>query len=294
MAQSTERRPSGRRTADVRSLPNCLALLPVGWHLLSLDASTVAALWCWCFARAAGLRLPWGAPLLLATGAWLLYVVDRLLDSRRGADPASLRERHFFYARHRTPFFITAVAVAAGLLWLVATRMNPAVRHEDVVLSVVAMFYFLLVHLRSRHNERWLPKELAVGVLFAAATAVPTWARIARLRPLLAVAVALFAALCWLNCAAIEHWERTPNHAAANVTKRLAGRHLRLAAVALAAVAGAAAVLLGGPFTLLEAAVAASALLLGELERRRGTRLFLRVAADAALLTPVLVLPWLR
>jgi len=175
----------------------------------------VAALWSWSIARALGVHLPLSAPLLLALGTWLVYVADRILDGRviDSAGASALRERHFFYARHRGAFLITSVPVGLLLLWLIVTRMNPAARHEDIVVFGVALLYFCVVHVYGPAAERWLPKELAVGAVFAVATAVPAWSRLpAASRPtsgeaLLILTVCFFAALCWLNCVAIEKWE---------------------------------------------------------------------------------------
>ena len=84
------------------------------WHLLSLDAPTVAALWCWAFRRATRLPLaPW-LPLALAMGTWLFYVADRLLDAQLSPE-AALRERHRFHDRHRGWFLAIAALVALAL-----------------------------------------------------------------------------------------------------------------------------------------------------------------------------------
>ena len=52
------------------------------WHLLSLDAPTVAALWTWFIARANHIRLPLASPVAMALAVWMLYAADRLLDAR--------------------------------------------------------------------------------------------------------------------------------------------------------------------------------------------------------------------
>jgi hypothetical protein len=52
------------------------------WHLMSLDAPTVAVIWSLSFAWAAGVHLPRWIPVLLALGTWAVYVGDRLLDTR--------------------------------------------------------------------------------------------------------------------------------------------------------------------------------------------------------------------
>lgn len=290
-----------------------LNALPRWWHLLSLDAPTIAALWSWSIARALGVHLPLSAPLLLALGTWLVYVADRILDGlvidTPGAAAPALRERHFFYARHRGAFLIASVPVGLLLLWLIVTRMNPAARHEDIAVFGIALLYFCVVHVYGPAAERWLPKELAVGVVFAVATAVPAWSRLPSARSaglfpnraLLILAVLFFAALCWLNCVAIEKWERIRDSAAGSLiphrtTLWAQARLQRLCCgIALAAVAAA------GLTRLLSASAAVPAVFLAcamtgagfaaldHGQQRLRMRAFpLRIAADAVMLTPLI------
>jgi hypothetical protein len=274
--------------------------LAVYWHLLSLDAPTVAALWCWSFARAAHIELPQFAPLLLAVGTWLVYVADRILDGLDSANRAQLRQRHYFYVQHRKVFLGAGILISPIFAWVVFTRMAPAVRLEDAAVFAVAALYFLLVHAHGARAERWLPKEFAVGVLFAAATAVPTWARADGQRLMLAQLVAVFAILCWLNCVAIESWERTagPHSAAAHITTLWAGRRLQplTAAAVILSLALALTHFHDSSQVSFYLAATISALLLFWLARHQPslTSMQLRVAADAALLTPLLFAVWMR
>jgi hypothetical protein len=109
------------------------------WHLLSLDAPTVAALWCWAFGRAARIRLaPW-LPLALAMGTWLFYVADRLLDARLSPE-AALKERHRFHDRYRRWFLATTAPVALVLALLVA-RMPQSLITSYCVLGALSLLY---------------------------------------------------------------------------------------------------------------------------------------------------------
>jgi len=286
------------------------------WHLLSLDAPTVAALWSWTLARAVHIRLPWSAPLLLAMGTWLVYVADRILDGLHGNASGQLRERHFFYARHRPAVLTAAMFAGLALLWLIFTHMNHAARREDVVLFTAALIYFCLIHVWAPHSqrsiERWFPKEMAVAIVFAAAVAVPAWSRSGIHGIALRPAVALFALLCWLNCVAIEKWEKgeTQQHSASSFpsvsdaarphpTTRWTQDHLRLTSCGIAVMAAIAAlisIVTAGPLAMtgLYLAGALSALLFLAFDRSRLGVLDLRIAADVALLTPILLLPVLR
>ncbi|HTY84864.1 MAG TPA: hypothetical protein VMB19_11635 [Silvibacterium sp.] len=279
------------------------------WHLLSLDAPSVAALWSWSIGRAIHLHLPPSSPLLLALGTWLVYVADRILDGLPASAPARLRERHLFYARNRKTILAAAAAVGSLLLWLIVTRMSPAARREDTELFAVALVYFCLIHLIGRFRrsgpndpgiERWVPKEAAVAVVFAAAVAVPAWSRLPGERALLLPLISIFALLCWLNCVAIEKWETTRlNLAPLHASTRWTAHHLRPASsvISVAAVLAALQSLRAGspaPMTALYAACAISAALFPVLDGSPLDSSQRRIAADAALLTPLLFIFVLR
>lgn len=271
------------------------------WHLLSLDAPSVAALWAWFFARTMRVGLPWHAPLLLGLGTWLIYVADRLLDGFLRKPEVPLRLRHRFHARHRGAFLSAAGVVSGVLLWLIVEKMHPAARREDTVLFLLSLLYLFVVHRPAGASRSWLPKELAVGIVFAAAAAVPTWSRADSGRLAMLPAVALFAALCWLNCIAIERWENefTPEGLAiSNPTTRWTAEHLRGMAITLASLSvsmGSVALAKSSSTAAVYFAVLSSSVILVAIHnaRRRLTFLGLRIAADAALLTPLLLLPFM-
>ena len=265
-----------------------LSNLAAWWHLLSLDAPTVAALWAWFFAHAMHLRFaPLQAfPLALAT--WLLYVSDRILDGLYPGNTQLLRERHHFHARHRVAFLIAGSLLLAFLVWVVVTHMRPEALRDNLILGLVSLAYLLAVH--HRRTPR-LPKELAVALLFAAATAVPAWSRLgAGLgKEQLAPAVLFFAGLCWVNCVGIEKWESGQVHA----TSRWAGLHLRaiVTTIALFSFAGAVFAPSRGLMAVYLSALLSSVLLfLLDARSKHWSALHLRIAADAALLTPLAML----
>jgi hypothetical protein len=105
----------------------------------------------------------------------------------------------------------------------------------------------------------------------------------------LCVPACFYALLAWLNCHAIDRWEADAHsHTAVAFTAIF---------VALIGSAVAASLLHSHPRSAaLLAAGAAAALLLAMLDRVRGrlTPVALRAAADLALLTPLLLLPFAR
>jgi hypothetical protein len=273
-------------------LAHRLYTLAEWWHLLSLDAPTVAALWSWFFARAMHLHLPFFQPLLLALGTWLLYVADRILDGLRQGE---LRERHYFHARHRAAFLGAAALTAVFLAWFVLTHMRPEALRANSWIGIFALLYLFAVHRptnSARDNPPQLPKELAVAILFAAATAVPAWSRLGASpgKEQLALAVVFFAVLCWINCVSIEKWEAGNSHS----TTRWAGLHLRaiVTMIALFSLAGTLLAPSRGLMAVYLAALLSSGLLfLLDTSSAHVSPRHLRIAADAALLTPLAFFP---
>lgn len=156
------------------------------------------------------------------------------------------------------------------------------------VLGALSLLYLALVHLPARASGRslgYFPKEFVVALLFAAASALPAWdeARrramgMPRHHPLLLLCP-LFAALCWLNCVAIEDWEQ--HHGARRIQW--------LAMMTIAAGCGALFVLMNGPACWLAIAVILSGVSFLVLDRSWFTAPGRRIAADLALLTPLLL-----
>ena len=249
------------------------------WHLASLDAPTVAVVWSIAFAWSAHSHLaPWVLPLE-ALVVWAAYVGDRLLDVKQGLqhDDAGMRDRHWFHWRHRrilTPLAIGALVAAA----CIAVRWMPIlIWKRDSMLGLASLAYFARVH-RGRLRERLFSKEMLVGVLFTSGCALPSlsWNN--------AMPITFFAALAWLNCAAIENWESSthPRNISA-IAFRFALIGFAVATFSLA-LQPRAALLLG--------CGAASAALLAVLDhlRHRLTPLSLRTFADLVLLTPAILL----
>ncbi|MES2219475.1 MAG: hypothetical protein V4587_00735, partial [Acidobacteriota bacterium] len=232
-------------------------------------------------------------------------------------DMTELRDRHWFYLRHRRPFVIAWSAAALPLGYLILFRVPPPVRTDDVVLCLIGIGYFLLIHHRCDSDR--FSKELFVGFLFSIATAVPTWTRLHHERGLLLAAMLTFGAACWLNCVAIQTWEdaeasrENVEHPFADPAQsefgtrehtlhrraltQFLGNHLTAFAIAIAILAFSLASLPAARSAWpLFIAVGASALVFVALIHRnlRVSALSLRVLADGALLTPLVFFLYLR
>jgi hypothetical protein len=267
------------------------------WHLVSLDAPTVAVVWSLAFASAAGVRLPVCSPFTLALTVWSIYLVDRLFDARhaiRSNCLDRLRERHFFHWRHRRTLLPAAIVSALAAASLVLAFIPPSARIRDSLFAGAVFAYFARIHSGYRSRPflfRFLSKEVLVGLFFTIGCALPA-VRIlaatphARFWPLAAI-VPFFALLAWLNCGAIDRWE------SASLAVKLP---LQSAAALIACVGLLSALLLFASQPILAALLAAgavSALLLAllDLERHRLSPVLLRASADLVLLTPAMLFP---
>ncbi|HUE42330.1 MAG TPA: hypothetical protein VMP12_02150 [Candidatus Sulfotelmatobacter sp.] len=286
------------------------------WNVLSLDAPMVAVAWALVFARAARVRLPGSEVAVLGLVVWLIYTVDRLLDGRpaatasgsspgmkSGADAfgSPLRQRHVFHRLYARAIACTAAGVGTFAAILVANQIGERVLEFAVPLGLILVLYMAWVHLGRGRVLARLPKEVAVGGVFAAGVALPVWSRIDSRRWEFFSLAILFAAVCMLNCVAIEEWERVRahdlgDHGGRSVATRV-GSGKFAAVLAVCAGLMTPVVQLRGEFSAIGAAIAVSALLILflDLVRERISAEALRVLVDVALLLPalaVLALPF--
>ena len=173
-------------------------------NVLSLDAPAVASLWQNLAAQDAGLSLSLASKLALPLSVWVIYLADRLMDSLRG-ESANLPARHVFYRKYRVVgicLLLLALAMLTGSLHF----LPAVVLHNGLLVGVFVAAYLFMVHVLPQPVRRYLPKELAVAVIFAAGTTLSVWSRM--MNPWAMVFPALlFALLCWVNCSAIDVWE---------------------------------------------------------------------------------------
>jgi hypothetical protein len=257
------------------------------WHLLSLDAPTVATLWTWYIARVSGLELSLSPLAAMAASVWVLYAADRLLDAR--SQEEHLEERHCFHNLHRRGFLI-GIAVASIMLAILLPRLPMAAIRLYLVLGGLVFGYFVAIHvMRGAHR---MPKEIVVGVCFAAAVFIPTVSRAPVLRGPLLLPALLFAGACSLNCLFIYEWEHEAGIAtqAPHPLTAVALSHLVTLACAVAVACLVLALFDHSAPWKISAAVSLSAIALIGLHRSRSRYcgITLRSMADVSLLTPLL------
>jgi hypothetical protein len=269
------------------------------FNLLSLDAPLVAVVWQWFFARCYCVSLHWPGTVSLALSVWIIYVADRLLDSRQARPPATAR--HAFAHRYRRVLSVAALSAFPVLLWA-SSHLAATVIINGLVMSTGVVVYFIAVHAIPSSLRRLWPKELAVGVIFALGTSLLVWSRVQDQFELVGPAL-LFAGLCWLNCVAIDHWERRrvrsgtcTGHAVSQPHQWTSwvGRHLPQSALAIALASLLLAPSASARPVTVAAALSAAAFLWLEWRSAVLSLDALRVMADVALLSPALLLLFLR
>lgn len=235
------------------------------WHLLSLDAPTVAVTWLLFLGVCTGSSPePHTAPALFLA-VWVVYAGDRLLDAAAvnrlpltvpfpaapftaapsPTDPnagpnGDLELRHRFHHRHRRAFTIglAAALVAVGLLlW----NLPPRTLFSEALLAVLLAGWLLRVHaLQQPGDPRRLPKEFVVGLFFSIAVYLPFATSSAEslsaeslstesLSPdklSLLPGAALFAGICTLNCLFLYAWEHPRELSRAHPATAFAVRNL--------------------------------------------------------------------
>jgi hypothetical protein len=247
-------------------------------NLLSLDAPVVAILWQILFVRCFHGSLGMLPAALLAVAVWLIYVADRTLDAWRGIPGTTEQPRHEFYRRHWRavlPVWIAALATGGWLAW---SRLPGPLFVEGAVVASGTGLYLAVVHLAPGMLQRAGSKESAVAVLFGLGASLAAWPGVQTTSDVLTIL--MFSCLCWMNCTAIDDWER--------------GQELRQSVILAAGLmALITACLLRDHRPILGAAETAGALGLVLLDRLRGrySPEALRVLADVVLLTPIVFLP---
>ncbi len=248
------------------------------WHLLSLDAPSVAVAWLLLLNSGVPQRSLAVEGVALALAVWMIYVLDRLLDVRAGT--GRLQQRHYFHLTHRRSLLHAFFVLLPVLVFSVAA-LPASTRIVWVSLGMPLAVYAACVHF----FRRSIPKEFLVAVFFAVIVTTPSLVEYSGLDAVVK-AVLLFA-LCWWNCLLIAKWEARSGDRPGPLLMRAVPSLLTVTAslcllLPAARPAGVAGIL--------------SVVLLFTLDRisHRFAPVLLRSLGDAALLTPLLVFPFLH
>ena len=266
--------------------------------MLSLDAPTVALVWQAGFARLARTPAGWPEACVLGASTWLAYAADRWFEGWRLAPDQIRTQRHHFYQRWRWAILAVWLVLFAADLLIALTRLTSREIAAGLILLGPVLLYLLSHQLLHRDRLWRVPKEVCVALLIAGGAAVFPCAATRVAWPQWIVPLALFALVCFANCALISAWEHEVDavHGQRSLARQH-GRHhplIRALPWALVLLALACAALGGIEARPTAAAVGTSAALLGLIdlaEAGLGWQLA-HALADAALLTPLLFGPW--
>lgn len=183
--------------------------------LWSIDAVLVAIVWQALFARHFINRWPrWPETIALGATVWLIYVADRLLDASRLDLGRPHTLRHRFYHHHAGVFRLAWIGVLVAAVAVVVTSLPVATIRSGLILAAMVMVYGVGVHfipqvaLRRSIGVR-IPKEIQVGVLFAAGTTLICWSEMPDIVSVIGLLAATALAAVWfsVNCFLISRWE---------------------------------------------------------------------------------------
>jgi hypothetical protein len=267
------------------------------WNILSADAPIVALVWSAVFARASGVKLATADQSTLVLTVWAIYVCDRLLDGWTAKNRLALQPRHNFCLKH-SPWLVGLVVIAgAAIVCMTWDRQRAPEVVDGLKLGSIVAAYMVCIHAAGGQLARLLPKEAAVGILFASGTTLPLWSGAGGFSGDFDPAWTFFALLCILNCVSIECWEKPSSSTA---WKRMAHPFVIWADSrinGLATALGACSLIawfVRGPGkasgeSLLAVCLGALLLLLLNCRRNRFSPSALRVLADVALIVPALI-----
>jgi hypothetical protein len=182
---------------------------PVIWlSLLCLDAPLVALMWQWLFARTYDVKLDFSSRAALFLTAWLIYLVDRWVDTIELPSEAPMSLRHRF-CKMRVRRWVSGLAAIFFLNGWVALRgLNFSTLLLGGTVLLLCLGYLVTNHSLGGNWRIFPMKELVIGILFAAGTVLVLLPKLSTLPASLLVAFTIFACLCFLNCVSIAAWER--------------------------------------------------------------------------------------
>jgi len=119
-----------------------------------------------------GTLIHWATPIVLALVVFMIYTVDRLLDSQKVGEP--LTARHHFHQRH-APLLWRVVFGAAGLAFVLVWFLPSSVVKFGIVLGGVCAAYLVAVFRLPARHPALLLKEPLVALLYSAGVWGSVW-----------------------------------------------------------------------------------------------------------------------
>lgn len=263
-------------------------------HFLGLDAAIVAIIWQLLMARSLEIDLSMSTTLALGGAVWMIYLLDRWLDTSPKRIRFHATSRHQFTASYRRRLILLIVILGVTCALLLTRWLDAPVLLGGLSLAVVVSAYLVWVHFFAGPRPPFFSKEVAVGLLFACGVSLFLWVHPNQTweRPI--VMTCVFGFLCVMNCIGITLWESGVRSNSSCYQHRAIDRTVYRMAIFFGAL-GLAIVSLLNPYPRLSPFfISTICSLLGlallDIFSARLSDEPVRVLADVALLTPI---PWL-
>ena len=144
---------------------------PLLWlNVVCLDAPLVAGTWQWFFAKNFRVALPMVSGVALFLTAWLIYLIDRLVDALSLPRGSAKTVREAFCLRHKNVWLGLILAIALLDTAFVFWQLDHDVFVAGIFLGAIAIIYLTINFAFSKLWAAIPLKEIAVGFLFAAGT----------------------------------------------------------------------------------------------------------------------------
>jgi hypothetical protein len=254
------------------------------YYGVNMEAPLVSVLWLHLIARSVGLRHLGGSEWALGICAWSIYSADRLLDAYAFKTSDQLLYR--MYRRH-TKFLLIGLVLAFVLNAVIVFHwVQRSVIYGELPVALGIFFYFVAVVWTNKTFRTSWPKEVLVGLLFAAGVCIPEWALGGPMSRSV-IDFLMLALLVTLNTSAIKVYARPSE--SRHISTRWLARYLTPIGLGIAMVSMAYQLSHGYRPVLFAGALSAIILaVLPKIGKRWRADLW-TLAADAALCSPLLV-----
>lgn len=132
-------------------------------NILAIDASLIAVVWLWVFAREQSADLSLASYAVLAMSVWLTYISDRLFDAGPRHKDDLLSDRHKFAKRRARPLSVIWAVVLPVNLLIAISELDTEQLLKGFALLAVCLAYTISNH---HLSKKFFPKELFVALIF--------------------------------------------------------------------------------------------------------------------------------
>jgi hypothetical protein len=177
-------------------------------NLTSLDAPAVAVSWLLLLGDCFHLTVARGNIAALFLTVWLIYLVDRFVDSFSLQPDGPCSARQTFCARNRGFWLLSISFVGFVDAAIVCFTLDRIIVVRGIFLGSIVFAYLIINWLCDKIWTAVPVKEAIIGFLFSTGTLLGLGSWLVVMPAAILLAGGLFALLCFANCVTIASWER--------------------------------------------------------------------------------------